>query len=128
MAAALGPDGALDERRLQFTVDAEDFAVAVDVQLRVEERVAVRDALGDAEGDGDGGGAAGGAEGIDFRGGCVDNEGLFSVLGERGDLFEGWVAFGEILWSCRSQQKRDATGSRNPLDNQEQTSPGIPRA
>lgn len=66
VAAALGPDGALDVGGLQLAVHAEEDAGAVDVQLRVEERGAVRDALGDAEGDGDGGGAAGGEGGGEF--------------------------------------------------------------
>lgn len=98
VAAALGPDGALDVRRLQLAVHAEEGAVAVDVELGVEERVAVGDALGDAEGDGDGGGEAGGKEAGDFGGGGVDHEGLFGVLGQGGDLFEGWVAFDKVLW------------------------------
>ncbi len=97
VATPLGPDGALDVRRLQFAVDAEDITVGVDVQLGVEERVSARDALGDAEGDGDGGGAAGCAEGGYLCGGGIDDEGLFGILGEGGDLFEGWVAFNEIL-------------------------------
>lgn len=103
MAAALGPNGALDVRGLQLAVDAEDGAVAVDVELGVEEGVAVRDTLGDAEGDGYGGGAAGGAEGGDFGRGGIDDEGLFGVLGEGGDLFEGWVAFDEVLWGITRQ-------------------------
>lgn len=103
VAAALGPNGALDVRGLQLAVDAEDGAVAVDVELGVEEGVAVRDTLGDAEGDGYGGGAAGGAEGGDFGRGGIDDEGLFGVLGEGGDLFEGWVAFDEVLWGITRQ-------------------------
>lgn len=103
VAAALGPDGALDVRGLQLAVDAEDRAVAVDVKLGVEKRVAVRDPLGDAEGDGYRGGTAGGAEGGNFGRGGVDDQGLFSVLGKGGDLFEGWVAFDKVLWGITRQ-------------------------
>ena len=103
VAAALGPDGALDVRGLQLAVHAEEGAGAVDVQLRVEEGGAVGDALGDAEGNGDGRGAAGGDEGGEFGGGGLDDEGLFDVLGQCGDLVEGWVAFDEVLWVVARQ-------------------------
>lgn len=50
---ASGPDNALNVRRLQLAVNAQDATVLVDMKLRVEKCVSVLHAFGDAKGDGD---------------------------------------------------------------------------
>ena len=76
---------------------AQEGACCIDVDLGVEERIASSNTLRDAERDGDGGGAAGSAERGEFGGVRIDNERLLGILGKGGDLFEGRVAFDEVL-------------------------------
>ena len=95
-AAALRPDEALRVRGLQLAVDAQQGAVGVDGDLRVEQREAVWGTLGDAQVDGHAGGAAGGLDAFDLVA-VFDDDALFGVLGEGAGLFEGRVAFDKVL-------------------------------